>query len=315
MENINQILSKYFAKEATPDEIQQVEEWKANNAQEFEVLKFIWTEEPIEETIQFDASKAWDKVQPKLEMPEAPGTTKVRKLYTQLLVAASMVLAVGGAYYFELFSSGVDAIEVSTAEISDHVLLPDGSEVWVNKNSHLAYQENFTENRSLSLDGEAFFEVQPDKEHPFVVSTNNGQIKVLGTAFNVNTNNDQTVVSVEHGTVELKNEAGAVILNKNEQASCSKNSISEVSEVNPNFLSWQTGVFIFEDQPLEEVVTLLNQVYDDKLKLRDQQVKSCPVSVTFNKNTLEEIVEILILACDIQYQEDNGVYYLSSKGG
>ncbi|TAJ11294.1 hypothetical protein DMA11_17415 [Marinilabiliaceae bacterium JC017] len=92
-------------------------------------------------------------------------------------------------------------ISVSSGEQTKIVNLPDGSVVLLNRNSCVEYDKNFDE-RHIELDGEAFFDVQPG-EQPFVVATRQGEIKVLGTEFNVKTQDEQLEVEVDEGTVEL----------------------------------------------------------------------------------------------------------------
>jgi len=93
-------------------------------------------------------------------------------------------------------------ISVRTDQQTQAVSLPDGSVVLLNQNSELEYQKDFSD-RQVTLRGEAFFKVQKAKE-PFVVSTSNGQITVLGTSFNVKEDDQQLEVEVETGSVQLK---------------------------------------------------------------------------------------------------------------
>ena len=101
-----------------------------------------------------------------------------------------------------LFLTSCTTISVKTDQQTQSVLLPDGSVVLLNQNSELEYQKDFGD-RQVTLRGEAFFKVQK-AEVPFVVSTSNGQITVLGTAFNVKEDEKQLEVEVETGSVELK---------------------------------------------------------------------------------------------------------------
>ena len=93
-------------------------------------------------------------------------------------------------------------MEVRTEGNYEAVALPDGSQVYLNHNSYLSYQEDFNP-RSVNLSGEAFFIVVPD-ESTFTVITAHGTIEVLGTEFNVKTSADQVAVDVKKGLVELK---------------------------------------------------------------------------------------------------------------
>lgn len=93
-------------------------------------------------------------------------------------------------------------MEVHTAGNYEAVVLPDGSQVYMNHNSIISYQEDFNP-RTVNLSGEAFFTVEPN-ESIFTVATAHGDIKVLGTEFNVKTTSEQVAVDVKKGLVELK---------------------------------------------------------------------------------------------------------------
>ena len=91
---------------------------------------------------------------------------------------------------------------VTTNNTGQSVDLPDGSNVLLNKNSTISYGADFT-TRTVTLKGEAFFNVQKGNT-PFIVKTNLGEVKVLGTKFNVDTSAETIDVEVEEGTVEMK---------------------------------------------------------------------------------------------------------------
>ncbi len=93
-------------------------------------------------------------------------------------------------------------IKIATKENTDVVELPDGSVAYLNSNSSIEYKKSFKK-REVKQDGEVFFEVTKEGT-PFMVKTKIGNIKVLGTEFNVKSNNDDIEVEVEEGTVELK---------------------------------------------------------------------------------------------------------------
>lgn len=95
-------------------------------------------------------------------------------------------------------------VEIKTDENYEAAVLPDGSEVYVNRNSTISYKKSF-DPRTLYLDGEAFFTVKSG-ESPFTVATEHGTVKVLGTEFNVKTTSDQIAVDVKKGLVKLETE-------------------------------------------------------------------------------------------------------------
>lgn len=101
-----------------------------------------------------------------------------------------------------LFTACGNTHEIKTDENYNAVLLPDGSQLYLNHNSSISYDKNFNP-RTVNLSGEAFFTVVPNTSE-FTVVTEHGTITVLGTEFNVKTTSDQVAVDVKKGLVELK---------------------------------------------------------------------------------------------------------------
>jgi len=117
----------------------------------------------------------------------------VAKVISKVLVAIALMA---------LFSCSDSKVQITTKDNFEIVDLPDGSTAYLNNNSSIEFDEKF-EQREVRQTGEVFFTVTKGSS-PFVVKTDQGEIKVLGTKFNVNSNSDDLEVEVEEGTVELK---------------------------------------------------------------------------------------------------------------
>ena len=125
-------------------------------------------------------------------------------------------------------------------------ILPDKSRVWLNKNSVVSYLPDFGDSvRNVQLQGEAFFEIQPDPERPFVISANGSETRVIGTAFNLRAyEKDNPVVTVVSGKVAFSNESSVeekLVLVKGEKATLYKQEGKLKKEKNDNrhFLDWK----------------------------------------------------------------------------
>ena len=126
---------------------------------------------------------------------------------------------------------------VSTNDSYDGIELPDGSIVLLNHNSSIEYDKNF-ETRNVILDREAYFNVV-SADIPFIVTTDLGEIKVLGTKFNVNSNKDDLEVEVETGEVELKTEKEKRKLSRGQRAKYNKgNNKVEIGKAKLEFKIW-----------------------------------------------------------------------------
>lgn len=302
MSDFNEILAKHFAGETSPAEEQQVQEWKAANSSEYEMLQSSWNAE-ITEVHTYDADSAWNKMDAQIE-EKKPKVIRMQ-LYRRIAVAASVIILIGVGLMTVFSGPSTQNITNNTASVMD-VELPDGSKVALAPDASLTYLSNFEEERNITLDGLAFFEVERDESHPFVVETNVGEVEVLGTAFNVRNEDDHTEVSVEHGLVALRNNGEEIKLGKDEFASTTNDGVSSRSTVDVNFMSWKTGVFEFDATPLPEVVDLLNDYYETDIVLESQAAREIELTATFDKFTFDQVLTVIIATSGLESEEQEG---------
>jgi transmembrane sensor len=151
------------------------------------------------------------------------------------------------------------------------IMLGDGSRIWLNAGSSIKYPVAFSGNeRKVFIKGEAYFEVMPDKQHPFKVDiVGKGEVEVLGTHFNVNSydNEDDIKITLLEGSVKASLEAGkqnpkSVILKPGEQAQL-KNDISVVKNVDVELvIAWKNGKTIFKSADLKSIMRQVERWYD-----------------------------------------------------
>ncbi len=159
---------------------------------------------------------------------------------------------------------------LATARGETYVLtLPDKSKVWLNAASSLTYTANLLDKgiRKVKLQGEAYFEISRDKAHPFVVSTAGQDVEILGTRFNINSYVDEpsTTTTLLEGSVKVSKGAFNHILKPNQQSllSAGKFRIENVSA--EDAVAWKDGLFIFNDEPLENIMRRIERWYDVKV--------------------------------------------------
>jgi len=146
------------------------------------------------------------------------------------------------------------------------IILPDGTKVFVNSASIIKYPTQFTDrNRAVELKGEAYFEVAPDHSRPFIVQSDNQQIRVLGTKFNLNSyDNEPAITTLLEGSVQIdfSGSRDPIKLRPGQQTVFKDNNI-KVSEVNPqDYIGWTQDVFVFSDVPLTQIMKQLERWYD-----------------------------------------------------
>lgn len=158
--------------------------------------------------------------------------------------------------------------------------LADGTKVWLNSLTQLRFPVTFAgEERKVYLTGEAYFEVARDSVHPFIVATDEGmEVKVYGTEFNVDTYRKGTVrTTLVNGKVGIRVSATGeeVRLSPNQMALFTKATQSiQVKNVDPyGAVAWKDGKFVFEDEPIEEIMERLSRWYDVKVFYANERIK------------------------------------------
>lgn len=165
-------------------------------------------------------------------------------------------------------SSGSDGTNtLSTARGETYILiLPDKSKVWLNAASSITYPTNLLDDgvRRVRLQGEAYFEISKDKKHPFIVSTVNHDIKVLGTHFNVTCYAEEftTITTLLEGSVKLMKDNLSSTLKPNQQSQYVSGGFN-VKNVNAeDAIAWKDGVFLFEDETLQSIMRRISRWYN-----------------------------------------------------
>ena len=156
------------------------------------------------------------------------------------------------------------------------VILPDGSKVWLNALSSIKFPVSFSalKERRIELSGEAYFEVEHDKNHPFKVITAKQEVEDLGTEFDVNAYTDEasTKTTLLKGSVKVTAGTDASFLKPGEQAKLT--STIAISEVNTQaVIAWKNGYFMFDDEKLEDIMRLVSRWYNIKVVYTDESVK------------------------------------------
>ncbi len=161
------------------------------------------------------------------------------------------------------------------------VILSDGTKIWLNSDSRLKFPGAFSnQKRIVYLEGEAYFEVAPCATQPFIVKTQEMNIQVLGTKFNVKayTEDNAVYTTLAEGAVQTSDEKNNItmVLSPNQQCRYLKNTGKmEKHEVDARiYTGWTEGKFIFENETLEEIMKQLNRWYDTQVFYQNKEVKN-----------------------------------------
>ncbi len=324
-DQIIELISSVLSGNASPGEKQFLEQWikeSEENKAFYTEIKMLW-DQSAGSTVTFEANtgKAWDKV---AKATGIAGETKMRSIRTSsknlfLRAAAVFVVLVGlGLVIYNLNSTPSIIQYSSNATEIIEIQLPDGSTVWLNKNSQLSYAKNFEgQTRELNLSGEAYFEVTKDANKPFIIHTGSLYTKVLGTSFNVQAYDSSlpVEVSVNSGTVELgmtdKNKH--VILEKGSKGIASpEGEFLKTSIENENFIAWKTKSIVFSDVTLAIVFETIEHYFNIEVQA-DGAIMNCHFTGSFSDPDLHSLMNVIALSTGITYSFENNILSISGQ--
>ncbi|ODS86265.1 MAG: hypothetical protein ABS46_01340 [Cytophagaceae bacterium SCN 52-12] len=186
-------------------------------------------------------------------------------------------------------------ITSATGNFTKTDTLPDGTTVTLNQHSALKYSAGMADQkqREVTLQGEAFFDVRPDKSRPFIISAGNTKITVLGTSFNVKTLGSKTEVIVESGLVQVENAGQAARVKPGEKIT-SDSGLMEKQPIKGELYSYyRTGKLVCKDTPLQELVMSLNEIYDVTIVIKNPAIEQKKINTVFDNKTLPEILQVI----------------------
>lgn len=247
-----------------------------------------------------------------------------RRSYRWLAIAAAVALLGAAGLWWMAGSdmaSGNDVFSTTTGPgETEEIVLPDGSTVVLNENSSLAMDKGFPNapQRSAELSGEAYFNITSDPSRPFRITTENAIVEVLGTAFNLRSYPDEgfTEVEVEEGLVRLSGQDGGqqVELSAGQRGVYQPGKPMQAQEEpGLNAHSWRTRRLRFRDIPLSEALTFLERHFKVELKLANEDLSDCSITMEFENATLDEVLETFELIFQAKAHKADGGYLL--EGG
>lgn len=194
------------------------------------------------------------------------------------------------------------------------ILLADGTVVTLNSSSSLRFPFSFTGNtREVEVKGEAYFEVAKNAEKPFIVHTPNGDIRVLGTSFNVNTYEPgKTTASLVTGSIKAVAAGKEVLLQPDQEASWKTGESIAVQRFEASrALSWMDGVYFFEGANMKAIADVVDRWYDVKIVYDNPAIAGYKFDVKLDKaRPLEEFLAVLKIAKGVNYKLEGNILHL-----
>jgi|GEM_PF-551946 len=195
-----------------------------------------------------------------------------------------------------------------------YLVLPDGSEVWLNSSSILQIPASFqTSSREVFLTGEAYFKVANQAALPFTVHTDNLDIRVLGTEFNVNTfDRTQTVTSLFSGAIEARVNDNRMRLSPGFEAVATTEGLLSRAFDPTTTATWRVGIYHFENEPLKRLLPVLERWYGKRIRMADPALAAMKLSGAIHKSdSVTAFLENLKATANVQYQFSGETLLLS----
>ena len=314
------LLQKYLSGDCNPQELEEfwalMAELSENDLVSQE-LAALWehTPRPAQEPMW---EQLYTKLQGKIQEGEIDMlkvmTVKRNPLYKRIAVAAAVILVMLSAWWLLPVTKPAPTLTAALPETQHSsnkiITLPDGSVVTLNENSQLDYPAAFDgHSREVYLRGEAFFEVAPDKNKPFLVHTGAIVTRVLGTSFNIRATGDDSpiAVTVTTGKVQVQKDNKAIVaeLLPGDQLILDKAAIAPlVTKANmKEVLVWKKDEPVFEDVSFEAAIPLINKYYGIDIRFRDESLRVKKFTGNFINDPMKQALDVICELTHAQWEK------------
>lgn len=319
--DIELIIARHLEGEATPAEQELLQAWlceSEGNRAYFSAI--VGAPKP-------NVEKAWEKFSQHISNSklENPNFKFERVQWWQqfssvaLRYAAAVTLLIGLSVFawirFDATSRVQVVAENNQKKAQEHTL-QDSTSVHLSKGSTIAYIGKYGKHkREVQLEGEAFFEISATGKGQFLVHAEETLIKDIGTSFNVQAypNSDSVIVFVQNGEVQFyAKDNDGILVQAGETGIYNKRTktFTLLKTGENNVTIAPTKLFVFKDKPLSEAVTLINEVYNVHISLGDSISAKQTISVTFDNESIEEIVEVIGETMHLNVAQKDSAYLL-----
>lgn len=309
------LISKYLSREATTEDKAELSAWRKSdplNEREFQELKESWNLTHTD--FLFDSSnkeKVWNRIMSNINRIHPIKMYSRTILYRTIAVAATVALLIGISIPLLFSGEEVNKIVCFKTPLGQkaEVSLPDGTSVFLNSGSILTYSTDYSRtNRSVKLEGQAFFDVVKDKEHPFDVAVGNVKVMVHGTSFDVNAykDNAEIVVTLLTGSVSVFSSSSDKLLanlRPNQKAIIPLYDTDKCILANCNAqeeIIWRLGKLKIDGEEFTDLVRKMERWYGVKIAVNNINTTK-RYWMTVKTESFREILEIINRITPIEY--------------
>ncbi len=312
-------LAAYASNEADGDLRAAVEQWAAAdpaNAKELEAMLRAWRWSANAAAVpDVDVDAAWQKVQARIR-GNASGGRVLRMLpmrrFATWLAAAAVVAGLFIAARILLVPGAQDWS--ATAQVV-HTVLKDSSRVVLSPHSEMT--ASIGERRSITLKGQAYFEVARDTTKPFTVKAEDVLVTVLGTGFEVSAYDTSATIEVKvrHGHVRVQAKNAELDLLAGDAASYDRATHRLTRVALPSSVVWGDRILQFEEAPMTEVLQRLETIYGVSIELGNPAIGTCRLTADFDNESIDRILGVIADTFQITVKKDQrGHYSLNGDG-
>ncbi|MDO9257210.1 MAG: FecR domain-containing protein [Bacteroidales bacterium] len=327
-----EILAKYLGGEMSETELLEFESEIAvseENKTSIEKMKNQWTAmKGYKDQKMPDTLNAWNKLHNRLDeeklIPNQFAETN-RRLVPVFIRAAAVILillGIGAVIYLQVIRKpSIELVHVDTGNETNTLIktLNDGSIIYIAQNSLFSFPEEFENNsRNVELKGEAFFDIASNPEKPFIIETDEAFIEVLGTAFNVKTQNGKGFeLIVDRGKVKVtlkKDLSHSELVVAGEKINEVKNSLVKSKHMANQANTWYKQRMHFKDESLFNIISVLNRNFNTTFAVAEKETGTRKLTVTFTNNeTTDSITELICVGLNLKSQNINGSVVFSEN--
>ncbi len=327
----NDIIIRYLDGSASSEEKILLLDWLKENDQNrkmFADIKNIWVSTMVIYSDDLETEVALDKFRERIREYQSKADRKKKILYYSWRVAAFVAIVLGFSYFLSQYT-GIFTHKDRLAVVNQVIMpagskgsisLPDGSLVWLNSSSKIIFPEVFDgENRSVRLEGEAYFDVVRNEKQPFIVQLGEMEVTVLGTQFNISgyDSRDEIETTLLSGSVRVRMEDSKeeFILKPDEKFSYSKSEKrSSVEPVRAGiYTSWATDRLVFDNEKLGDVLLKLERWYNIRIVCPKSLSEKVRISFTLRLETKEQTFKAMSEVAPIKYRINEDEVFIYEK--
>lgn len=270
------------------------------------------------EGTSWTTEKGWDEYQ-KMHSKSIKPFSKIILLATS--AAATIAIVIALSISTNIFSPKV-IIATNSSDSIKELILPNGSNVWMNKNSTIAYSTRKNGEFNMNVDGEVYVQITGELKTPYTIKAGSAIIAVKSPAtLNIKgyPSDNDIDITVQNGSVSVSdNVLGrglALLITKGNYCSVSRTNslVFATANTNDNYLAWKTGQIVFNETPMATVTQVLHQYYGKEITIADDTVAYYSYTGTFNNASFESVLALIQSDIDVEMSKNENTIIISKK--